>query len=197
MRYAPVRQPRIADVLTERLESMIIEGSLKPGERLPPERTLAEQFAVSRPSVREAIQKLAARGLLTSRQGGGTYVSEALSRAWSDPLSELLGRHNEFNLDLLEFRDALEGISAYYAALRSTPADKEMLRQRFEALERSFEGRNPELEARLMPDSTSPSPRLPTTWCYCTRCAACSSCWKRASWPICAICSRSRNLVHA
>jgi len=147
MRYAPVRQPRIADVLTERLESMIIEGSLKPGERLPPERTLAEQFEVSRPSVREAIQKLAARGLLTSRQGGGTYVSEELARAWSDPLSALLGRHGEFNLDLLEFRDALEGISAYYAAMRSTPADKAMLRQRFEDLEKSFEGRDPEREA--------------------------------------------------
>ena len=50
----------------------MLEGSLKPGQRLPPERELAERFGVSRPSLREAIQKLAARGLLTSRQGGGT-----------------------------------------------------------------------------------------------------------------------------
>ncbi|GAB2785229.1 FCD domain-containing protein [Halomonas shantousis] len=138
MVYHPVRQPRIADVITERLEAMILEGSLKPGQKLPPERELAERFGVSRPSLREAIQKLAARGLLTSRQGGGTYVNEELNSGYSDPLLELLSRHGEFNLDLLEFRDALEGISAYYAALRSTPADRAMLVQRFEELDSSY-----------------------------------------------------------
>ena len=79
MTYPPLRQQRLADVITERLEAMILEGSLKPGQRLPPERELAERFGVSRPSLREAIQKLAARGLLTSRQGGGTFVNETLN----------------------------------------------------------------------------------------------------------------------
>lgn len=138
MVYQPVRQPRLADVITERLEAMILEGSLSPGQRLPPERELAERFGVSRPSLREAIQKLAARGLLTSRQGGGTFVSERLQSGYSDPLLEMLSRHGEFHLDLLEFRDALEGISAYYAALRSTPADKALLIRRFEELEASY-----------------------------------------------------------
>ncbi|MCK0753036.1 GntR family transcriptional regulator [Chromohalobacter japonicus] len=133
-----LRQPRLADVITERLEAMLLEGSLKPGEKLPPERELAEHFGVSRPSLREAIQKLAARGLLTSRQGGGTFVSEQLNNSYSDPLLEMLSRHGEFNLDLLEFRDALEGISAYYAALRATPDDKAMLQTRFEELEASY-----------------------------------------------------------
>ncbi|PAU73908.1 GntR family transcriptional regulator [Halomonas salipaludis] len=148
MAYQPVRQPRIADVITERLEAMILEGSLKPGHRLPPERELAERFGVSRPSLREAIQKLAARGLLSSRQGGGTFVSESLNSRFNDPLLETLSRHSEFNLDLLEFRDAMEGISAYYAALRSTPADKALLVQRYEELDASFMGRNPGLEAK-------------------------------------------------
>ena len=138
MTYQPVRQPRIADVITERLESMIIEGSLAPGQRLPPERELSERFGVSRPSLREAIQKLSARGLLTSRQGGGTFVSEELKSGYSDPLLDMLSRHGEFHLDLLEFRDALEGISAYYAALRSTPADKKLLIRRYEELETSY-----------------------------------------------------------
>ncbi|QJQ96808.1 MULTISPECIES: GntR family transcriptional regulator [Halomonadaceae] len=148
MAYQPVRQPRIADVITERLEAMILEGSLKPGQRLPPERELAERFGVSRPSLREAIQKLAARGLVSSRQGGGTYVSSELNTRHGDPLLEMLARHGEFHLDLLEFRDAMEGISAYYAALRSTPADKALLLERFEELEACFAGRNPALEAK-------------------------------------------------
>ncbi|GGY09957.1 transcriptional regulator [Litchfieldella qijiaojingensis] len=148
MAYQPVRQPRIADVITERLEAMILEGSLKPGQRLPPERALSERFGVSRPSLREAIQKLAARGLLTSRQGGGTFVTEELNSRYNDPLLDMLPRHKEFHLDLLEFRDAMEGISAYYAALRSTPADKAVLIERFEELEACFAGRDPALEAK-------------------------------------------------
>ncbi|MDI5984033.1 GntR family transcriptional regulator [Halomonas sp. M4R5S39] len=148
MAYQPVRQPRLADVIIERLEALILEGSLKPGQRLPPERELAERFGVSRPSLREAIQKLAARGLLTSRQGGGTFITQELNNSYSDPLLEMLARHGEFNLDLLEFRDAMEGISAYYAALRSTPTDKAMLINRFEELEACFQGRDPRLEAK-------------------------------------------------
>ncbi|MCM2129243.1 GntR family transcriptional regulator [Larsenimonas rhizosphaerae] len=144
MEYRPVRQPRLADVITERLEAMMLEGSLSPGQKLPPERELAEQFGVSRPSLREAIQKLAARGLLTSRQGGGTYVSDRLNSRYDDPLLEMLSRHEEFHLDLLEFRDAMEGISAYYAALRSTPADRDKLRACFEALEHSYHHPAPE-----------------------------------------------------
>lgn len=148
MAYQPVRQPRLADVITERLEALILEGSLSPGQRLPPERELAERFGVSRPSLREAIQKLAARGLLTSRQGGGTYITESLNSGYSDPLLDMLARHGEFHLDLLEFRDAMEGLSAYYAALRSTPTDKALLLQRFEELESSFRGEDPQQEAK-------------------------------------------------
>lgn len=71
MVFDQVQRPRVSDVIMQRLEAMILEGSLKPGQKLPPERELAEQFGVSRPSLREAVQKLVARGLLTSRQGAG------------------------------------------------------------------------------------------------------------------------------
>ncbi|MCM2972751.1 MULTISPECIES: GntR family transcriptional regulator [Larsenimonas] len=138
MAYPPLRQPRLADVITERLEAMMLEGSLLPGQKLPPERELAEQFGVSRPSVREAIQKLSARGLLTSRQGGGNFVSERLNGGFDDPMLEMLARHEEFHLDLLEFRSAMEGIAAYYAALRSTQADRDRLQACFDALTDSY-----------------------------------------------------------
>ncbi|WP_017429536.1 GntR family transcriptional regulator [Vreelandella jeotgali] len=149
MSGSSLHQPRLADVITERLEAMILEGSLKPGERLPPERKLAERFGVSRPSLREAIQRLASRGLLSSRQGGGTFVNDTLNGGYTDPLLDMLSRHQEFDLDLLEFRDAMEGLSAYYAALRSTPADKAALIERFEALDSGFAGNDPDREARL------------------------------------------------
>ncbi|MFG9943152.1 GntR family transcriptional regulator [Pseudomonas aeruginosa] len=78
-----------ADDIVAQLEAMILEGTLKSGERLPAERVLAEQFGVSRPSLREAIQKLVAKVKLVSRQGGGNYVTESLGATFSDPLLHL------------------------------------------------------------------------------------------------------------
>ncbi|TNZ61735.1 transcriptional regulator PdhR [Vibrio parahaemolyticus] len=123
MAYQRIRQPKLSDVIEQELERLIVEGTLSPGQQLPPERELAKQFDVSRPSVREAIQRLEAKRLLTRRQGGGTFVSENIWKSFSDPLLNLLSSHSEIQLDLLESRHAMEGISAYFAALRGTEED--------------------------------------------------------------------------
>ncbi|SBS28991.1 Pyruvate dehydrogenase complex repressor [Marinomonas aquimarina] len=128
---------------------MILEGTFKAGQKLPPERELAERFEVSRPSLREAIQKLAARGIVHSKHGGGTYVSEQVGSSFKDPLLELLSAHDEFLYDQLEFRDALEGLSAYYAALRATDADKAKLTQCYEALVEANLSQDASLESKL------------------------------------------------
>ena len=135
MGFDQVRQRRLSDDIVEQLEGMILEGTLKSGERLPAERALAEQFGVSRPSLREAIQKLAAKGLLVSRQGGGNYVVETLGSTFSDPLLHLLESNPEAQRDLLEFRQTLEASCAYYAALRATEVDRERLTAAFDALQ--------------------------------------------------------------
>lgn len=135
MAYSKIRQPKLSDVIEQQLEFLILEGTLRPGEKLPPERELAKQFDVSRPSLREAIQRLEAKGLLLRRQGGGTFVQSSLWQSFSDPLVELLSDHPESQYDLLETRHALEGIAAYYAALRSTDEDKERIRELHHAIE--------------------------------------------------------------
>lgn len=129
-----IKAAKLSDVILEQLENMILEGSLAPGEKLPPERELAKQFEVSRPSLREAIQKLEARGLVTRRQGGGTYVKNQLEGGMTDPLFDLISKHPESQFDLLEFRHALEGIAAYYAALRGTDTDFEYIAKCFDAI---------------------------------------------------------------
>lgn len=118
-----VKPRKLSDVILEELETMIIEGSLKPGQKLPPERELATQFDVSRPSLREAIQKLEAKGLVTRKQGGGTFVNNNILTGLSDPLFELMSKNSESQFDLLEFRHGIEGMSAYYAAMRGTDTD--------------------------------------------------------------------------
>ncbi|MBU2979393.1 GntR family transcriptional regulator [Alteromonas sp. C1M14] len=118
---------KLSDVITEQLESMILDGTLLAGQQLPPERELAMQFDVSRPSLREAIGNLQARGLVERKQGGGTFVSRNLNAAMTDPLMALISRRPETQFDLLEFRHALEGMAAYYAALRGQPEDYKAL----------------------------------------------------------------------
>lgn len=148
MAYQWVKQPKISDVIMEQLEAMILEGSLKPGQQLPPERELASQFEVSRPSLREALQKLSARGLILSRQGGGSFVSETIGSSMVDPLAELFSTHPEAQYDLLEFRHALEGVSAYYAALRCTEADKTRLKECYVELQAAHDEKLFEQESK-------------------------------------------------
>ena len=135
MGFAPISQRRLSDDIVSQLEALILEGSLKTGERLPAERALAERFGVSRPSLREAIQKLVAKGLLVSRQGGGNYVAQSMGSTFSDPLLQLLENNPEVERDLLEFRQTLEASCAYYAALRATAVDRERLKVAFDALQ--------------------------------------------------------------
>ena len=122
---------RIADEIAGELT----RGAYASGDALPPERALAEQLGVSRPSLREAIQKLAARGLLVSRQGGGTYVSDQLEASFSSPWQSMVASHPELRHDVLEFRRLLEGSTARMAAERATEADLQRLQEVVERLQ--------------------------------------------------------------
>ena len=135
-----VQVPRISDAVAASLERRILEGSLKPGDRLPPERELSIELGVSRPSLREAIQKLASKGMLQSRQGGGTYITDRLESTFFDPWQDMMGAHPNLREDLLEFRRMLEGQAAEWAAERATEADLTRLDQTFTALANSFAG---------------------------------------------------------
>lgn len=129
---------RLSDRIAEQLQALIATQGLQPGARLPAERQLAAELGVSRPSLREAIGKLASQGVLESRHGGGTYV-RAAADDWTGagivaPLAALLGSLPEYGYDVLEVRHALEGATAWYAALRATEADKARIRAAYEAM---------------------------------------------------------------
>ena len=70
----PIKPKRISDLVFEQLRDLIFKGRIKPGEQLMIERELAENLGVSRPTVREAINKLVALRLIEHRQGQGTFV---------------------------------------------------------------------------------------------------------------------------
>lgn len=140
---------RIADVIVQQLETLILSGVLRPGERLPSERDLAERLKVSRPTLREALQELDRKGVVSSRHGGGTFVADGVGAVFSAPLIDLFQSHPDTALDYVEFRRHLEGMSAYFAALRRTDADCDLLRRTFEAMEAAHDLDDPTSEADI------------------------------------------------
>jgi len=150
--YKRIKQGKISDVIASQLEEHIVQGVLVPGERLPAERDLAKQLNVSRPSLREALQKLEEKGLLETQQGGGTYVCDFLGPSLTDPLAVLFQSYPDTAQDFVEFRTTIDGISAYYAALRATDADRELLSACFEAMEEAHKTEDPTEEADIDAD---------------------------------------------
>jgi len=110
------------------LETAMLDGSLPANARLPSERLLAQQYDVSRNTVREAIQRLSARGLVRSRPGAGAFVTEQLRTGMASPWRQLVADHPGVRTDILEFRRVLEGATAYFAALRCDAKDRERIR---------------------------------------------------------------------
>lgn len=119
MRFEKVKQKRISDIIYEQLKGKILDSSLPPGEKLPPERELAAVMSVSRPSLREALQKLEAQGFLEQIQGDGTYVRSVASDSVDRAFVEFF-KHKDALMNLMEVRKILETWAARTAAERAT-----------------------------------------------------------------------------
>jgi GntR family transcriptional repressor for pyruvate dehydrogenase complex len=128
-----------SDKLYEHYESAIVEGSLRSGTRLPAERELARRFSLSRTSVREALQRLKAKGWVVSKRGGGHYVSNQLQQDIAEPLLKILDNNTDAHFDLLEFRHSIEGDCAYNAALRANEVDLKALTQAYQNLQEAYQ----------------------------------------------------------
>jgi len=122
----PIKPKLVADQVFEQLRELIFRGKLKPGERLMPERQLAEALGVSRPTLRAAIQKLVAMGLLDQKQGQGTFVKSQEFQP-DNPLARFLNAGDVSLKDLLEVRIGLECNAADMAARRASEEDIRIL----------------------------------------------------------------------
>jgi len=115
--------------IVERIRDMIRNGELAPGDRLPPERKLAESFGVSRNSLRQAFQALAERKIIESRQGDGTYLLTSLDAFFSsDAIFDAINEQSSFLQDIIEFRRLMEPEIAALAASRMLPATLDRLK---------------------------------------------------------------------
>jgi GntR family transcriptional regulator, transcriptional repressor for pyruvate dehydrogenase complex len=120
--FEAVRRNRIYEEIARQIEKMIAEKT-KPGDKLPPERQLAEMFGVSRSSIREAIRKLELIGLVEARQGLGTVVRERSEDAVVNPLTAILLQKRKLVGELLDVRKMIEPPLAARAAMHATPEE--------------------------------------------------------------------------
>jgi GntR family transcriptional repressor for pyruvate dehydrogenase complex len=117
----PIRSTRIYEEIVRQIKTMIAEGRLTSGDRLPPERELAEKFLVSRTSVREALRALESLGLVEIRPGEGTFIREMSVDRLVEPLALVMVSQREALAELFEARRLLEPAIAGLAAARATP----------------------------------------------------------------------------
>ncbi len=114
--FEAVRRTKVYEQAAQQLQRMIRDGLFKPGEKLPPERELAEMLQVSRGSLRDAIRTLELMGLVEPRQGEGTVVRDPSAKSLINPLATVLPGQRELVAELLEFRRMIEPTLAAKAA---------------------------------------------------------------------------------
>lgn len=110
--FRPARPQRAVDQIVAQVEALLRDGKLRPGDRLPSERALAEQFTVSRNTVREALRILEFNGMLVLKRGatGGAFVTEPDTGAAARGIADALARAAFRPRDLKSARTSLEGL---------------------------------------------------------------------------------------
>lgn len=149
MPFKPVQPEKLSGAVVRQVEELILRGVLRPGERLPPERELADRLGVSRPSLRDAIGTLQDSGLLSARPGAGVFVADVLGSAFAPALTQLFARHDEAVFDYLSFRRDMEGLAAERSARFASDTDLKVVQAVFDKMEAAHSKRNSEDEARL------------------------------------------------
>jgi GntR family transcriptional repressor for pyruvate dehydrogenase complex len=128
--YKAIQTSRLYEQIVEQIEESILAGRLKPGDQLPAERELAEQFGVSRTAVREAVKALREKGLVEAYPGRGTFVTNVTSQTVRESL-ERLARIGQVDasVHLVEVREILEPEIAARAARRANDRHLDAMRE--------------------------------------------------------------------
>jgi GntR family transcriptional regulator, transcriptional repressor for pyruvate dehydrogenase complex len=128
--YKIVRSSRLYEQIVQQVEESIHKGAMKPGDQLPPERELAQQFGVSRTAVREAVKALHEKGLVEAYPGRGTFVTDGTSYSMRQSLDRMLKiGQPEGSAFLAEVREILEPEIAALAATRVDDEDLASMRE--------------------------------------------------------------------
>jgi len=135
-----LRQNRLSDQIKDILKKLIIDGELKPGDKLPPEDQIAEQFKVSKVTAREALREMESEGLIEKRRGiyGGSFIAQP----GSDKMGQVVINYYRFGgltlEELVEFRQILEPELVALAAERRTEEDLQAMQTNIQEVEEAI-----------------------------------------------------------
>jgi GntR family transcriptional regulator, transcriptional repressor for pyruvate dehydrogenase complex len=134
--YKIVRSSRLYEQIVQQVEESIQKGALKTGDRLPPERELAQQFGVSRTAVREAVKALREKGFVEAYPGRGTFIMETSSHPIRLSIDRIAKTGQaEGSLYLTEVREMMEPEIAAMAAERADAEDLAAMRESVEVMD--------------------------------------------------------------
>ena len=129
MEFREITPVRLYESVIEQIMNLIKNNKLKPGDKLPPERELAEKLSISRGSLREAFRVLESRGLIKSKPGGGRYIREIRKNGHNNTENIILSLEKSSILELLEAREMFEVKIAEIAAQKATPEDIKLIEE--------------------------------------------------------------------
>ena len=132
--FKPIKQEKLSAKIVSQIKTLIVDGELKPGDPLPPEREFMKLLNVSRPSIREALKSLVGMGFLETTQGNRTVVKSLAADRMLGPLHHLLQDDINIVFEVIEVRKAIEAWNAFYAAQRATPEDIDRLEENIESM---------------------------------------------------------------
>lgn len=132
--FKPIKQEKLSAKIVNQIKTLIVDGELKPGDPLPPERELMKLLNVSRPSIREAFKSLVGMGFLETKQGNRTVVKSLAADRMLGALQNLLQDDINIVFEVIEVRKAIEAWNAFYAAKRATPEDIDRLEESIESM---------------------------------------------------------------
>jgi DNA-binding FadR family transcriptional regulator len=135
--FRPIRQVRVSEEILAQLKESIFIGHFKAGEKLPPERDLAEEFQVSRMAIREALRSLENSGFIVTRQGatGGAYVTDLTFENLAKTFLDLFMANKISIPEMHQVRILVEPEVARLATLHITPQYAQLLKEALEVEE--------------------------------------------------------------
>lgn len=133
--FQSIKRSNVVEDIIETFKQAMIQGNLRPGDRLPSEAELVEQFGVGRGTLREAMKKLEALGVVNIQQGDGTYIVDRPSSALLRPLEFAIMLEARMGMDLYELRSLIEVGYCQLAAMKATDEDWERIEEAQEAYE--------------------------------------------------------------
>jgi len=148
--YTPIQSERLYEQIVQQIEQRIVAGELKVGDQLPSERELAEQFAVSRTAVREAIKSLHEKGLVEVLVGRGTFIANGTTDVVRHTLDLLMKFDSTKGfMNMVEVREIMEPDIAALAATRITDEYIAVMQEAMDKMEAAMDNVEEFVEADL------------------------------------------------